>query len=230
MPRKPKEETSAAKRAKASTRKTTTATAPSASVNAPSGLATPATNAPGSVAASLVQGAQALQNAHSQVGTQDLPDLNAHAPTDYTQVSGNSPEMTRSEADTAIERINNKINGQKVIQKNMELAQNVEMSRQGLAKFLQAQVKAGTAMEGISTNVAQHEAQVESTRLESEKALQKALEAEGLEGMRELVTQEAQQKHAYRSARISKLEQKTAHLLNDDMGTVDTPDALPAEY
>lgn len=40
-----------------------------------------------SVAASLIQGAQALQNTHSQVGAQNLPDLNTHAPTDYSQVS-----------------------------------------------------------------------------------------------------------------------------------------------
>lgn len=221
-------ESSAAKRAKASASQAATATVPSSPISSPSGI-TPASKQD-SVAVSLIQGAQALQNTHSQVGLQNLPDLNTHAPTDYAQVSGDSPDMTKSEADVAIEQINNKINGQKVIQKNMELAQNVETSRQGLAKFLQAQVKAGTAMEAISTNVAQHEAQVEGTRLEREKALQKALEAEGLEGMRELVTQEAQQKHALHAAKIARLEQKTARLLNDDTGTVDAPEALPVEY
>lgn len=230
MPRKKTTatESSAAKRAKASAAKAATTTVPSSPVSSPSGL-TP-TSRQDSVAASLIQGAQSLQTTHSQVGSQSLPDLNTHAPTDYAQVSGDSPEMTKSEADQAIEQINNKINGQKVIQKNMELAQNVETSRQGLAKFLQAQVKAGTAMEGVSSDVAKHEAQVETTRVERERALQKALEAEGLESMRELVTQEAQQRHALHSAKIARLEQKTARLLNDDTGTVDAPEALPAEY
>ena len=85
-------------------------------------------------------------------------------------------------------------------------------------------------MEAISTNVALHQTQVEATRLEREKALQKALEAEGLEGMRELVTQEAQQKQALQSAKIARLEQKTARLLNDDTGTVEAPEALPIEF
>lgn len=227
----------AAQRAKASSQKAKAAaassgapmpTAPTGSVARASGVTPSAPQE--SVAAALVQGAQALQNTHSQPGSENLPDLNTHTPTDYTQASGDGPEMTKSEADAAIEQIERRINAQKVIQKNMDLAQNVETSRQGLAKYLQSMVKAGVAMESISGEVAKHESQVEGTRLEREKALQKALEADGLEGMRDLVTQEAQQKHALKSARIARLEQQTARLLNDDAGVVDAPEAVPVEY
>lgn len=86
---------------------------------------------------------------------------------------------------------------------------------------------AATGLEGVSTEVARHENQVENTRIEREKALQKALEAEGLEGLRDLVTQKAQQENAYRSAQIAKIERKTARLLDDDINTNEEAEALP---
>lgn len=226
----PTTQPNAAQRAKASARRTKAkpTAVPTTPVSAPSGI-TRRDSQP-SVALALVEGAKTLQNTHSQPGQQNLPDLNTHVPTDYAKVSGDSPELTKSEADQAIERIDQKINGQKVIQRNFQLAQDIETSRQQLAKFLQGQVKAGTAMEAVSTSVAQHQTQVENTRLENEKALQKSLEADGLQGMRELVTQEAQQKHALQAAKIARLEQKTARLLNDDVGTGEAPEALPIEF
>lgn len=231
MPRKATSKESAATRAKTRSRANKTSASESSSI-APNSPELPARTRKdsGSIAQSLIDGAQQLQETHSQLGSQNVPDLNSHAPTDYAAVSGDSPEIPKSEAEAMIEQIGNKINGQKVIQKNLELASNVELSRQGLAKALQSQVKAGAAMEGVSAEVAKHEAQVESTRLERERALQKALEADGLQALRDLITQEAQQKHALKSAQIARLEQKTARLLNDDIGSVDSPEALPIEY
>ncbi|MEO0986870.1 MAG: hypothetical protein AAFY20_15140 [Cyanobacteria bacterium J06639_14] len=230
MPRKKATETSAAQRAKTLDRNRRNAISSERTEIIDPSRDAPEPGSSDSIAASLIEGARALQEMHSQVGEQNVPDLNTHTPTDYASVSGDSPEIPKGAAEQLIEQISNKINGQKVIQRNFELAQNVEISRQGLAKFLQSQVKAGTAMEGVSTTVAQHETQIETTRLEREKALQRAIEADGLQGLRDLVSQEAQQKQALKSAQIAKLEAKTAKLLNDDIGTADTAEALPSDY
>ena len=76
--------------------------------------------------------------------------------------------------------IRRKINGVKIMRENAILGNEVEGLRGDLAKMLTSRVKAATGLEGVSSEVARHEAQIETTRLEREKTLHKALEAEGL--------------------------------------------------
>jgi hypothetical protein len=179
-----------------------------------------------SVAQTLVQSAALVRDEHSKPPIQNLENVSGLSPTDYTQVSGHAPEVTDSDFNQMLTAIRRKINGVKIMRENALLGHEVEGLRGDLAKMLSARVKAATSMEGVSAEVARHEAQIEVTRLEREKALHKALEAEGLEGLRELVTQKAQQEHALRSAQIARLERKTAKLLDEDIPN-DPSEALP---
>jgi hypothetical protein len=179
-----------------------------------------------SVAQTLVQSAALVRDEHSKPPIQTLENVSGLSPTDYTQVSGNAPEVIDADFNQMLMAIRRKINGVKIMRENALLGHEVEGLRGDLAKMLATRVKAATSMEGVSAEVARHEAQIEATRLEREKALHKALEAEGLEGLRELVTQKAQQEHALRSAQIARLERKTAKLLDEDIPT-DNPEALP---
>jgi transcriptional regulator of heat shock response len=172
-----------------------------------------------SVAQTLVQSAALVRDEHSKPPIQNLENVSGLSPTDYTQVSGHAPEVTDSDFNQMLTAIRRKINGVKIMRENALLGHEVEGLRGDLAKMLSARVKA-------ATSVARHEAQIEVTRLEREKALHKALEAEGLEGLRELVTQKAQQEHALRSAQIARLERKTAKLLDEDIPN-DPSEALP---
>lgn len=174
-----------------------------------------------SVAQTLVQSANLLRDEHSKPPIQSLENVSGLAPTDYTQASGNAPEIADGEFQRRLAAIKRRINGVKIMRENAVLGNEVEGLRLDLAKMLTSRVKAATGLEGVSAEVARHEAQVESTRLEREKALHKALEAEGVEGLRDLITQKAQQDHAFRSAQIAKLEQKTARLLGDDLDSAD---------
>jgi hypothetical protein len=72
-------------------------------------------------------------------------------------------------------------------------APEFEGLRGDLAKMLTSRVKAATGLEGVSSEVARHEAQIETIRLEREKTIHNPLEAEGLEDLWELATQKAQQ-------------------------------------
>jgi hypothetical protein len=175
-----------------------------------------------SVAQTLVQSATLVRDEHSSPPIQSLDNVSGLAPTDYKQVSGNAPEIDDAAFQQMLAAIKRKINGVKIMRENAVLGNEVEGLRFDLSKLLTSRVKAATGLEGVSTVVAQHESQVEATRMEREKALQKALEAEGIEGLRDLVTQRAQQEHAYKSAQISRLERKTARLLDDDLGTDST--------
>lgn len=184
-----------------------------------------------SVAQTLIQSAELVRDEHSKPPIQTLENVSGLAPSDYTQVSGNAPEIADPEFQRMLAAIKRKINGVKIMRENAVLGNEVEGLRFDLSKLLTSRVKAATGLEGVSTAVAQHENQVESTRMEREKALQKALEAEGIEGLRDLVTQKAQQEHAYRSAQIARLERKTARLLDEDPGTDSTPPLLSgADY
>lgn len=183
------------------------------------------------VAQTLVQSASLLRDEHSKPPVQDLPNVSELAPSDYTEVSGNAPEIPDETFQQMLAAIKRKINGVKIMRENAVLGNEVEGLRFDLSKLLTSRVRAATGLEGVSTAVAVHENQVEVTRLEREKALQKALEAEGIEGLRDLVTQKAQQEHAFRAAQIARLERKTARLLDEDLGT-DSPAPLPvgADY
>ncbi|PSN14902.1 hypothetical protein C7271_21335 [filamentous cyanobacterium CCP5] len=184
-----------------------------------------------SIAQTLVQSATLVRDEHSKPPIQTLDNVSDLSPTDYTQVSGNAPEIADAEFNRMLATIKRKINGVKIMRENAVLGNEVEGLRSDLAKMLTSRVKAATGLEGVSSEVARHEAQIETTRLEREKTLHKALEAEGLEGLRDLVTQKAQQEHAYRSAQIARLERKTAKLLDDDLNT-DSTEPLPigADY
>ena len=180
-----------------------------------------------SVSQTLIESAQVLLEEHASAPTQTLANISTLAPNDYTEVSGAAPEMGAGETQEKLAAIERQINGVKVMRKNSELTTEVEGLRSDVAKTLQARVKAATHFESVSGEVARHETQIEATRLEREKALQKALEAQGLEGLRDLISQKAQQEHAYRSAQIAKLERKTARLLNDDIEVADSAEPLP---
>lgn len=184
-----------------------------------------------SIAQTLVQSATLVQDEHSKPPIQTLENVSGLSPTDYTQVSGNAPEVSDPEFNRMLVAIRQKINGVKLMRENAILGNEVEGLRGDLAKMLTSRVKAATGLEGVSTEVARHEAQIETTRLEREKTLHKALEAEGLEGLRELVSQKAQQEHAFRAAQIARLERKTAKLLDEDINT-DSAEPLPigADY
>lgn len=177
-----------------------------------------------SVAQTLVQSANLVRDEHSQPPIQTLENVSGLAPTDYQKVSGSAPEIDDAEFQQMLAAIKRRINGIRIMRENAVLGNEVEGLRLDLSKMLTTRVKAATGLEGVSAEVARHEAQVESTRLEREKALHKALEAEGVEGLRDLITQKAQQENALRAAQISKLEQKTARLLGDDL---DSPDVAP---
>lgn len=184
-----------------------------------------------SVAQTLVQSAALVRDEHSKPPIQNLENVSSLSPTDYTQISGNAPEIADPEFNRMLAAIRRKINGVKIMRENAILGNEVEGLRGDLAKMLTSRVKAATGLEGVSSEVARHEAQIETTRLEREKTLHKAMEAEGLEGLRELVTQKAQQEHAFRSAQIARLERKTAKLLDEDINT-DSAEPLPigADY
>jgi hypothetical protein len=179
-----------------------------------------------SVAQTLVQSAALVRDEHSKPPIQNLENVSSLSPTDYAQVSGNAPEIADPDFNRMLAAIRRKINGVKIMRENVLLGNETEGLRSDLAKMLTSRIKAATGLEGVSAEVARHEAQVETTRLEREKTLHKALEAEGLEGLRELVTQKAQQEHAFRSAQIARLERKTAKLLDEDINT-DSAEPLP---
>jgi hypothetical protein len=105
-----------------------------------------------SVAQTLVQSATLVQDEHSKPPIQNLENVSSLSPTDYTQVSGNAPEIADPEFNRMLAAIRRKINGVKIMRENAILGNEVEGLRGDLAKMLTSRVKAATGLEGVSDN------------------------------------------------------------------------------